>query len=510
MVSRTGFGLNGLLVPAVLILGWQALASSGVLDYTYLPSPAEVLTALVELARSGQLARDVAHTLGVAALAAALAMILGAAMGFAIGLVPVIRHYTMASVDFLRTIPAVALVPVAVLTFGPVSSTEVLLAGYAALWPIVLHTAAGVATVHPRQYDVARMLHFGPAATLRKIVIPAVVPIWLVGARMSAIIAVLVAVVAEMIMYPRGLGGGLIESLHALAPARMWAYALVCGILGALLNAVLRQGVRLALPGDPVGGGREVPAPPTTALRGLLPIGALLIVWQLIASDASLSFPPPSAWFEALAGMYRDEQLVPAGLHTLGTYVFGLLAAVVLGAAMGVAIGRSAVLDRYLTPTIDFVATVPGAALVPLAVLLLGQSPLSGVVVVAFIVAWPILLNTAAATRSIPPVRLEMSRTIGLSPQQQWMKVITPSVLPGLMLGLRIAVSLGVIITLLVDILGTGTGIGALLIQSQQHFDAAAAWSLLLIVGVFGYLMSSATSMLERRMTAPMRVLSRA
>ena len=262
MASRTVIALSGLVVPVAAIVCWQAFEAAGLLDYEYLPSPRDVLRALVELVRSGELAADLAHTLGVAALAAALAMALGATLGFAIGLIPAVRRYVMASVDFLRTVPAVALVPVAVLTLGPIPSTEVFLATYAALWPIVLHTAAGVAAVHPRQYDVARMLGLGPVTTLRKIVVPAVVPAWLVGARMSVIIAVLVAIVAEMIMYPRGLGGGLIESLHALAPARMWAYALVCGIVGALLNAGLRYGVRLVLPGNPIHGSRDHPRRP--------------------------------------------------------------------------------------------------------------------------------------------------------------------------------------------------------------------------------------------------------
>jgi len=66
------------------------------------------------------------------------------------------------------------------------------------------------------------------------------------------------------------------------------------------------------------------------------------------------------------------------------------------------------------------------------------------------------------------------------------------------MLGVRVAASLAVIITLLVDIFGAGTGLGRLLIESQQRLDASAAWALLLIVGVFGYLMSLMLSRLER------------
>jgi sulfonate transport system permease protein len=496
--------LVGILVPLAAVAGWQTLESMGWLDYEYLPSPREVVAALLDLARSGELVDDVAHTLGVTVAAAAIAMAFGAALGLAIGLIPAVRRYSMASVDFLRTIPAVALVPIAVLTFGPVRTAEVALATYAALWPIVLHTAGGVAAVHPRQYDVARMLRLGPVATVRKIVVPAAVPAWLVGARMAVIIALLVSIVAEMMLSSHGLGGGLTESIHALAPARMWAYAVVCGILGALLNAGLRRAVRLALPGAPAQslGDQPTPTPPITALRGLLPIAALLIVWQFTTSDASLSFPPPDEWLKAIARMHGDGVLSRAVLHTLGTYVFGLVCAVVTGGAVGTAIGWSRLIDRALTPTIDFMAAVPGAALVPVAVLLLGPGQLGGVVAVALIVSWPILLNTAAAVRSIPAVRLEMSRTMGLSRPQRWAKVIVPSLIPGSMLGVRVAASLAVIITLLVDIFGAGAGLGRLLVESQQRFDASAAWGVLLIVGLFGYLMSLLLSRLEGSIAA--------
>ena len=257
MASRTGLNLSGLLVPLAAIAAWQLLISTGLLPYEYLPSPLDVLAALVVLVQTGELAADLGHTLGVALLAAGITLTLGGVLGLAIGLSPTVRRYMMSSIDFLRTIPAVALVPVAVLTFGPAVTTELILAAYAALWPIVLNTAGGVAAVHPRQYDVARILHFPPVTTVRKIVIPAAVPAWLVGARLAAVIGLLVAIVAEMIMYPRGLGGGLIESLNALAPARMWAYALVCGLVGFLLNAGLRRMVRLALPGSPANSGRD-------------------------------------------------------------------------------------------------------------------------------------------------------------------------------------------------------------------------------------------------------------
>jgi sulfonate transport system permease protein len=520
MASRVHF--SGALVPLVVLALWQLLTSTGLLHYEYLPAPLEVLAALVELAQTGELVRDVMYTLGVVLMAAAITLTFGAAVGLVIGLLPALRDYVMASIDFLRTIPAITLVPVAVLTFGPAARTELMLAVYAALWPIVLSTASGAAAVHSRQYDVARILRFSRVTTVRKIVIPAVVPAWLVGGRLAAVIALLVAIVAEMTMYPRGLGGGLIESLNALAPERMWAYALVCGVIGFVLNAALRRAVCLALPGSPANPNREVAVSvqptatqPVAPPRGLLPLVAVLIVWQLVGAGDSLSIPPPSEWLAALARLHREGVLTPAVTQTVSTYMFGLAFATVVGGAAGAVIGASRRADRALTPSVDFLAAIPGAAAVPVVVLLLGPTQLSGVVMVALIVSWPILLTTAMTMRTVPTVRLEMSRTLGLTPVQRWGKVILPSLTPGVMLGVRVASAMALIVTLLVDIFGVGAGLGRLLIESQQRFDSAAAWGLLLLVGAFGYLTSvflagagrNGARPSARRPTAPHRFL---
>ena len=240
----------GLIAPLAGLGAWQLLVSTGVLNYSYLPAPFEVGESLIALAASGELAADLAHTLAIVVLAAALALTLGGALGFAIGSLPPVRTYLMASVDFLRTIPAVALLPVVLLAFGPGPGTELILATWAAHWPVLVNTAGAVATVPARLHDVARTLRLTRARTVRTIVLPAVLPAWLAGARVAAMIALLVTVVAEMIMTPEGLGGGLIQSMQALDPARMWAHALMCGIVGALLNATLRRAVRIGLPGS--------------------------------------------------------------------------------------------------------------------------------------------------------------------------------------------------------------------------------------------------------------------
>jgi sulfonate transport system permease protein len=96
-----------------------------------------------------------------------------------------------------------------------------------------------------------------------------------------------------------------------------------------------------------------------------------------------------------------------------------------------------------------------------------------------------------------------MSRTLGLSPVQRWGKVIVPSLAPGITLGVWVASSVALIVTLLVDIFGTGAGVGRLLVESQQRFDASLAWGLLLMVGTFGYLTSVLLTRLGRRVAVP-------
>lgn len=247
---------------------------------------------------------------------------------------------------------------------------------------------------------------------------------------------------------------------------------------------------------------RDAAAPPhrgtAAPLRGLLPLAALLVAWQLLADRTAVTLPPPTEWITALDALSRSGELWPAVGGSLAVYLAALVAAVVVGTTVGAAIGASPRIDRWLTPTLDLVATIPGAALVPIILLLLGITRTATVAVVALAIVWPILLNTVTAVRAIPAVRLDMSRTLGLSTLGRWRKIILPSLMPDLLVGVRIASSLSLIVTVLADILGAGTGIGRLMEVRQASFDAAGGWGLLLIVGGIGYLASRSIGGLER------------
>jgi len=240
----------GWLPAAAAVISWEVLAITGVLTYQFLPPPTEIVSTFADLVASGELVSDVLYTAAVAGSAASIALVLGGVVGLAVGAIPLLRMYVTASVDVLRTVPAVALMPIALLALGPATSTELILATWAASRPVVLSTASGVAAIPGRLVDVSRMLHQSRRRYLITIMIPAVLPTWLVGARTAVIIALHVCLIGEILVTSTGLGGALVTSLQALAPARLWAYALTCGALGLLLNITLRRLTRLSLPGS--------------------------------------------------------------------------------------------------------------------------------------------------------------------------------------------------------------------------------------------------------------------
>jgi ABC-type nitrate/sulfonate/bicarbonate transport system permease component len=235
-----------------------------------------------------------------------------------------------------------------------------------------------------------------------------------------------------------------------------------------------------------------------TALTGLLPLVALLLVWQVVGPARSISYPRPDAWLVGLGNLLDDGTLLPALRTTLLTFAGSLAVATPAGALLGMLMGASDRADRALSPIMDFFRSLPPPVVVPVAGLILGLTPLADVVIVVLAIVWPILLNAMTGMRGVPRVRLEMARTLGLSPTERFFKVVLPSVLPSIMVGVRIAASSALIVTLLVDMLGSGDGLGRQLVLNQQRFQAGAVWGLLLITGVLGYVLNVALGVAEQ------------
>jgi ABC-type nitrate/sulfonate/bicarbonate transport system permease component len=174
---------------------------------------------------------------------------IGLAAGLALGLSRALWRSTMATFEVLRALPAIAFVPAAVLLFGFSMKMEIIVVAYVAIWPPLINTIDGVRSVSPLHVEVGRMLRLSPIERIRKIALPTAASSIIVGLRLSLALSLALAVVAEMIGNPAGVGYALVMQQQALEPRNVFAYIVVIGALGIGLNACFMALARLLFPG---------------------------------------------------------------------------------------------------------------------------------------------------------------------------------------------------------------------------------------------------------------------
>jgi ABC-type nitrate/sulfonate/bicarbonate transport system permease component len=234
-------------------------------------------------------------------------------------------------------------------------------------------------------------------------------------------------------------------------------------------------------------------------LWGLLPLIVGLVAWQLLQHGQSAYFPRPSLWWDAVVEQADSGVLWPAIGATLKSFVLALIVATALGTIIGLIVGRSQTLDRLLGPALDFCRFLPAAAVVPIVVLFAGYTEQMKLVVVVFAAIWPILLQVRASVRSQSPLLEDVARSLQLNRVRTMWHVLLPSLVPAVLLGLRVAAPIVLIVVLLVEIVTQVTGLGSLISTAQRSFDAAAAYGLLAIAGILGVAVNVVVAALESR-----------
>lgn len=246
---RRQLNLPGLLFILAVAFVWEHAVSTGLLSYEFLPAPSSILSATTDLTVSGQLPRDVLHTLVSCLVGWSVGSALGLLLGVWLGLSQPSWRYTMASVEVLRALPAISFVPVVVLLLGFSPRTEYVITTYVVLWPVLVNTIEGVRSVSTGHIEVARMLRMPAVERIRKIILPSAAPTVIVGLRLGLALALALAIVAEMVGNPEGVGYSLILQQQGLQPAAMFSYVMSIGLLGLLLNSGFLALARLVSPG---------------------------------------------------------------------------------------------------------------------------------------------------------------------------------------------------------------------------------------------------------------------
>ena len=259
LVRRLPLGwlnIQGAAFLLVFAAAWQVAMSTNLLKSHYLATPIQIISAIGDLGRSGALATNFGHTLYVSMLGWIAAAAIGIALGLLLGLSATTWRFSMASIEFLRALPAISFVPVAVLLLGFSVKMELVVVIYVSVWPILVGTIHGARQVTPLHRDLADMLHMGWMTKVRRIVLPTTAPFIFVGLQLSLSLSIALALVAEMIGNPTGVGQALIVAQNTFHPPEMFAYVILIGIVGVVLNAVLLRLIASAFPG--ISGARRV------------------------------------------------------------------------------------------------------------------------------------------------------------------------------------------------------------------------------------------------------------
>ena len=247
----------GLATLVAIVAVWQVADAVGLLTFEYIPNPVEVLDATGEIIGTGALQENLVHTLTASLAGWLIGLAVAIPLGTLIGLSPFVWRWSMASLDALRALPIVGFVPVAVLLFGFTMKMEIVVATYAAIWPVLINTIAGMRAVRRRSLEVAKMMQFGWLRTLWTIRLPVATPFIIVGMRLGLSISLVLTLVAEIVGNPAGLGFALLQAGQSLQPATMFAYIIAIGVAGIVLNAVLMTAARLGLRGQMAAAGED-------------------------------------------------------------------------------------------------------------------------------------------------------------------------------------------------------------------------------------------------------------
>ena len=158
-----------------------------------------------------------------------------------IGSSPLLYRALRGVIEFLRPIPSVALIPLAVLVYGSGLESKVFLAAFAATWPLLMQTLYGVQDVDPVATDTARSFGFSRAQRLLRVTLPSAVPYVATGVRISAAVALILVVTAELVIGSPGLGRQINLARQGGNVELMYALILATGLLGMAVNALFTR-----------------------------------------------------------------------------------------------------------------------------------------------------------------------------------------------------------------------------------------------------------------------------
>ena len=228
------------LVPIALIILWQVAASAGLIPPNILPAPSAVLAAGWRLIQNGQLGAN----LGVSAARAFAGLLIGGGVGFALGLANGLsvtsERLSDSTLQMLRNVPHLALIPLVILWFGVGETAKLFLVALGVFFPMYVNTFHGVRTVDRRLVEMARVYGLSGGRLFRRVILPGALPSIFVGLRFALGVMWLTLIVAETIAASSGIGHMAMQAREFMQTDVVVLSIVIYAVLGKLADTATR------------------------------------------------------------------------------------------------------------------------------------------------------------------------------------------------------------------------------------------------------------------------------
>jgi sulfonate transport system permease protein len=231
--------LLGLLVPVVLAIVWEAAVGAGIASGRLMPPPTRLFRTLWDLAATGELFRHVGATLARVAVGFALGVVAGTLIGALAGASRLSRELLDPTLQGLRAVPSIAWVPLFILWFGIFEQSKIILIAVGCFFPVYLGVLGAILSVDRKIVEVGRTFRLSPVALVRRILLPAILPTYVVSLRTGLGLGWMFVVAAEFMGASEGLGYLLVDGQQLGKPDQIIAAILTFAVLGKLTDGLL-------------------------------------------------------------------------------------------------------------------------------------------------------------------------------------------------------------------------------------------------------------------------------
>lgn len=229
-----------LIIPIILIVLWQIAANNGAINIQLFPSPLKIWQAFVKSVETGKLQANILTSLERVLIGYIYGAVLGVAIGVIFGLSKKTYRLFSFLLEILRPIPIIAWVPVLIMIFGIGELSKIIVIVIGSFWSIFLNTYDGIRNVDDKYLEVANMFRKKKMEVVLRVMLPAALPGIFTGLRIGIGSAWISVIGAELIASSAGLGYMISYSREMTQPANMYVSVFIIGIIGYLINAVLK------------------------------------------------------------------------------------------------------------------------------------------------------------------------------------------------------------------------------------------------------------------------------